>query len=225
MYFGGKSGILSFKQAIINTTPLRGSLEYVTQDLTEPNNPIYITTLSTILFISSNRLPVFSPSSPVRWMWEVYKEQDFKYLEEYKPKVLHHDDNFEILWNMKVKDYAPDLIEYINKHYSLLSEDYPNLYIRNEYLEEAKNKLAYMRSIHNGTFISNDKQWGNIVEVEDGNQLLQPSDKPIILKWRMRCLKKFILMAGFFSATLFLAGVWKLSMPHLKQENLPTEDF
>ena len=75
------------------------------------------------------------------WTWEGFGEETLEAFGDTPPRVLLYDPNHE-LWGYKLKDYAPELVEYIAKHYSYAEEH--DLYLRNDYyLEIVDNQVIY----------------------------------------------------------------------------------
>ena len=140
-FLNGVPGMLDFRSAFKSCEYKNGSTEFLIKQLVHENEPIYVSTLDLEMYIRVNRYPVYSPSTSVPWMWEAYHEQDFYYLNQYNPKVLCHNDEYEI-GGHKLKDYAPDFINYVHEHYTLLSPEYPELFVRNEFLDDARKIMS-----------------------------------------------------------------------------------
>ncbi len=144
-FFEGFPNMLDVKKAILDSNHAEKSTsEFLIDKLTEPDEPIFVSSADVEMFIRTNRFPEYTPSTPAPWMWEMYKNNDFYFLENFKPKVLCHNDEYGT-FGLKLKDYAPDFIEYVHENYTLLSNEYPELYVRKDFLKDAKEMLGKLR--------------------------------------------------------------------------------
>ena len=144
-FFEGFPNMLDIKEAILNSDNIEENTpEFLIKKLTNPDEPIFVSTSDTEIFIKTNRLPIYTPSSPCPWMWEVNKSKDYNFLNNYKPKVMYFKDEY-IGFSCRLKDYAPDFIEYVHENYTLLSNEYPELYVRKDFLKDAKEMLGKLR--------------------------------------------------------------------------------
>ncbi len=140
-YLTNFSSILS-APGLIASTVVQGSLPSAIQKLVPEDEPIYVTTLQTDIYISANRRPVLSAPSSVPWMYEVYKDQEMAMLQEKRPRVIYFSLDWSV-WGYALRDYAPDFIRYITENYSAIGGDnLDGLYIRNDYLSEARELLG-----------------------------------------------------------------------------------
>lgn len=116
------------------------------QSMTDPDDPIHVTTLNNHLYIDANRLPLYSAPSTVPWMWEAYGEEEMRLLHENPPKVIYFYPEYDC-WGFKQSEYAPELGRFIEQMYTPLSdynEDMTCLYVRNDYWEEALERMGYI---------------------------------------------------------------------------------
>lgn len=136
---------------LLKTNPAREPLPAAIQKITSADERIHITTLSTELYINANRLPLLSAPSSVPWMYEMFKEKELDTLKEAKPRVIIFQPDWNV-WGFNILDYAPELVSYIDENYSKSGGNYlESLYIRNDYLDEAKKLLGiYPISIYSG---------------------------------------------------------------------------
>lgn len=137
--------ISHLNESFKNTEYQKGSTEYLIRKLITSEESLYVSTLDIEMYLRAQRYPNYGISTSVPWMWEVYRETDFYYLDTYKPKVLWHSDEHEV-WGYKIRDYAPDFIEYVHENYTLLSEKYPGLFVRNEFLSDAQKILEEVQN-------------------------------------------------------------------------------
>jgi hypothetical protein len=84
-------------------------------------------------------------------MYEMFKDKELNILEEAKPRVIVFQPDWNV-WGFSISDYAPELVAYVEENYSATGGNYlENLYIRNDYLDEAKKLLGiYPISIYSG---------------------------------------------------------------------------
>ncbi len=87
------------------------------------------------VYIESGRYPYKTLAVP--WFWDAYGQQMLDEFGDEPPRVCILNDNLEV-WGHNVNDYAPGLISYVNEHYTKYSD---MLYIRNDYYNEAVNKI------------------------------------------------------------------------------------
>ena len=73
----------------------------------------------------------------VPWFWDAYGRQFLNEFGDQPPRVCIFNKDLEV-WGHNVNDYAPELVEYVNSHYTEFS---PLLYIRNDYYDEAVSKI------------------------------------------------------------------------------------
>ncbi len=113
-------------------------LAMAVQQIVDEDERIHITTLNIETYLNANRLPMLSAPSSVPWMYEAYGEKEIQMLEETKPKVIVFSPEWSV-WGYHIKEYAPELVDYIWANYSLTGDpSYDTLYVRNDLVEEAK---------------------------------------------------------------------------------------
>ena len=149
-YFSQFSSILTV-QGLIAADPSKDPLPAAIRKITQENERIHVTTLSTELYINADRLPVLSAPSSVPWMYEMFKEKELDVLETAKPRVIIFMPDWNV-WGYGIHDYAPELAAYVEENYTTTGGNHlESLYIRNDYLEEAKKLLdIYPASIFLG---------------------------------------------------------------------------
>jgi hypothetical protein len=149
-YFSQFSTVLSIP-GILKTDPAKDPLPAAIQKITQADERIHVTTLSSELYINANRLPLLSAPSSVPWMYEMFKEKELDTLKAEKPRVIIFMPDWNV-WGYSILDYAPELVAYVEENYSTTSGNYlEGLYIRNDYLDEAKKLLdIYPISIYSG---------------------------------------------------------------------------
>jgi hypothetical protein len=84
-------------------------------------------------------------------MYEMFKEKELETLKAEKPRVIIFQPDWSV-WGFSILDYAPELVAYVEENYSATGGNYlENLYVRNDYLDEAKKLLGvYPISIYSG---------------------------------------------------------------------------
>ena len=130
----------------LTTDMSAGMYPYALQTLTEPDEPIHVTTLNNNLYIDADRQPLYSAPSTVPWMWEVYGDEEMRRLRENPPKVIFFSEDYSV-WGYLQQEYAPELCAFIAEMYTPLSdynEDMPSMYIRNDYWDEALERMGYV---------------------------------------------------------------------------------
>lgn len=132
--------------ALINLASTQEIYSQAIQKITTKEDRIHVTTLATDLYLNADRLPLLSAPSSVPWMYEVYGEKEVSLLKKYMPKAIFYAPDWEV-WGYYQEEYAPELSEFIWENYSIIEgADLDSLFIRNDYLEEAK-KLLNIRPV------------------------------------------------------------------------------
>lgn len=106
------------------------------------------------------------------WFWEWLSDQAMAELRSDPPRVFAYDPNQET-WGYKITEYAPEIGGYLKQHYTSLSSlGYAQVYVRNDYYEEAVEKLS---GIASGNFDSSGGVLDEIVAGDVIEQSFQPS--------------------------------------------------
>lgn len=80
-------------------------------------------------------------SAASAWYWENGGDEQMKKYDEDPPRIFIYLPNWS-LWSFPISDYAPDLVLFIDQNYKSLSIlNYPMLYVRNDYYDEAIEKI------------------------------------------------------------------------------------
>ena len=138
---------LGFVPKMLNERQYRESNRDVLEILAEPGERIHTddlyfsgqTVMRNNLSLAEASLGAGNP-----WFWEFYGERELNTLKENQTRLLVMDLEGEI-WGYKLRDYAADLVTYVEENYTNIG---PNLYIRNEAYPAA---LARLREAGYGT--------------------------------------------------------------------------
>lgn len=71
------------------------------------------------------------------WFWEYYGEEKLNALKENQTRIIVMDLEGKV-WEQGLRDYAPEMVDYVEANYTNIG---PNLYVRNEDLPQAVEKL------------------------------------------------------------------------------------
>ncbi len=108
------------------------------QAITDRDEAIWITTFDNIDSMLADR-PVVGAEAATPWMWEGKGKKQFKHFKKSAPRVAIFVEEHEC-WGHKLTDYAPQVIKFIKKNYTLMP-DTAYVYVRNDYYEEAFQKM------------------------------------------------------------------------------------
>ena len=128
--------------------------------LTDEGEPVWINSFELDFAMNADR-PMIWNIGITPWGWEALSDQIFPIVKENRPRVIVFNPG-HVVWVYSLKDYAPELIEYVEDNYTSLpnryiydpsedtdgsiSEDYGDfpstIYIRNDYYDEAVKKLS-----------------------------------------------------------------------------------
>lgn len=111
----------------------------VIDKLTEHNEKIYECILNPWYYFSTDTLPA-TTSAVCPWIYEAYKEKIFEDLEKEKPRIVSYSEDV-VIWGYRFGDFASELCDYFKQNYTLL-DGYTQVYVRNDYYEEAMKILA-----------------------------------------------------------------------------------
>lgn len=132
--------------------------DYYIKKLTEPNEKIWITSLSPQTYINTNRDPAMRAYIVVPWYVDAFKKEIMDDLINKRPRLIIFEKDSDV-WGYKYSDFAKDILDFLNAEYKPLNPnvDYEkNIYIRNDYFEEANVKLtSHVEGIDNGMLVTN----------------------------------------------------------------------
>lgn len=120
-----------------------GPLDRYIQTLTDPKDTIWISYDDPIAYIKNHREPGSSVYILFPWFSEVFSDEVINDLKKNKTKLVTYDPESDI-WGRKYKDFATEVYSFIQQNYTALNQDDPvekNIYILNEYYDEALSKL------------------------------------------------------------------------------------
>lgn len=112
----------------------------IADKLLMPDERIYTMGLDFNKYIELDRLPVVSAASTTPWTYEVYGRDELEGLKEYEPKMIFYYPEQET-WGYKYKEYAGEIVDFIEGNYTPLSQEYEEIYIKNDFIEEARKRL------------------------------------------------------------------------------------
>lgn len=108
----------------------------IMETITEPDEGIWKCALNyNHLFLQSQRAAVHAVDVP--WIWDAYGEDTLARFGDEPPRLCLFDPDASV-WDHAVRDYAPELISYIEAHYVRYTH---LLYIRRDYYAEATKKI------------------------------------------------------------------------------------
>lgn len=105
--------------------------------LTEEDETVLLTTTDPGILVAADRVP-YKTGSSVPWMYEAFEDEEVTNLENDSPRVAVYRSDYAV-WEILIRDYAPEFCAYVEQNYTQLdAEKFPELYVRNDYLEEAR---------------------------------------------------------------------------------------
>lgn len=131
---------LSHAPRLLRAREYRESNRDILEILAEPGERIHTDDLYySGLTIMKNglRLTEGSLGAGNPWFYEYYGENELEVLKENPARILVMDLKGEV-WGYRLRDYAPDLVDYVEANYTLAG---PNLYVRNDAYPAALAKL------------------------------------------------------------------------------------
>lgn len=102
--------------------------------ITKEDESIWAVVFCNDIIMESDRTAV-GGAVATPWTWEGYGKKEFKHFKKNPPRVAYYYDDFEV-WGHKQADYASTAVKYLKKNYTQLP-NVANIYIRNDYYEEA----------------------------------------------------------------------------------------
>lgn len=98
------------------------------------------------VFIKTQTIPASIDGGNCPWGWEIYRKVAMAQLGSDPPRVYMYDENLST-WGYNIKEYAPEIQQFLNDNYTRLDNfGYSNLYVRNDYYNEAAEKLSAISS-------------------------------------------------------------------------------
>lgn len=110
--------------------------------LLSPNEKFYSTSVDPekLCYIESKRMPAIKAYSIVPWGAEIFEDEIINGLAANKPKLIIHNPKNEV-WGYVLESYAPKLNSYIQNNYRELDIQVRDIYVLNEYFDDAIVKL------------------------------------------------------------------------------------
>ena len=109
--------------------------------VTEDKERVGFSTLDYNVLMEARVLPASVYGGACAWLWEWYADQAMEELTSDPPRVFLYSPWLEV-WGYSVSEYAVNLKEFIDDNYtSFNSLEYSNIYIRNDYYDEAVRKV------------------------------------------------------------------------------------
>ncbi len=112
-------------------------ISYWVNRLTEEDEEVLLTTTETGILVEAARVP-YKTGASTPWMYEAFAEEEIANLIEDSPRVAVYQTDYNI-WGNFIQEYAPEFCAFIEENYTQLdAERFTELYVRNDYLEEAR---------------------------------------------------------------------------------------
>ncbi len=112
--------------------------------ITEDGERIGFSTLDCHIPVLSKTIPASNQGGSVPWFWEAGREQAMQELTEDPPRVfLYYSEH--VVWGYKMRDYAPELVEFIESNYSPLGRGTVTVWVLNSYYDEAAAIIDAMK--------------------------------------------------------------------------------
>ncbi|QSF44670.1 hypothetical protein [Paenibacillus tianjinensis] len=138
------------------------------QKLTNKDDLIWITNLTTQSYINNHRRPAVRVATLVPWFYDAYKTEMLEDLKRNKPKLIIFEKDNEV-WGHVYSQFAPEIFEYINENYIALNENdstEKNIYVEKENYNEISAQLwPGVSQLNDGDLVSNQSR---IFLIEDG---------------------------------------------------------
>lgn len=126
----------------LNQDPVKNenSYAYYVNQLTNEDDRILMISIDASILVDAQRMTLPSGVS-TPWGYEAYGATDMENIVKYNPKVVIYNPDYAI-WDYQVKDYAPEICNYIEENYTrLLVPSLTDLYVRNDLYDEAANRF------------------------------------------------------------------------------------
>lgn len=118
-------------------------LDRYVQTLTTKSDTVWFSNPVPQSYIKNNREPASRVYGLVPWFADAFSNEVISDLSKNKPKLITFVSEEEV-WGHKFKDFAASIYTFIQQDYKVLNQSDPiekNIYIRNDYYEEAISKL------------------------------------------------------------------------------------
>lgn len=139
-YFSRFSAFLSAPE-LLTKDYTKDPMPAALQKITAPDEKIFITTFALENYIHANRLPMMYAPSCVPWLYDMYKKQQMETMWSVFPRVVVYSPDWEV-WGYQIKDYAPEFVQFMTAKYTQIKGNgLDNLFVRNDYVEEARQLL------------------------------------------------------------------------------------
>ena len=117
------------------------SNEALLQQLTDDGEYILQNINNEDLFLETHvRAPSYN-TAPSPWWWAATRTESMAAIQKNPPRVAIYDPEYTAFGEYVVRDFAPELDAFISENYTLLYDDAPYFYVRNDFLAEALAKL------------------------------------------------------------------------------------
>lgn len=110
---------------------------YYTRMLTQPDDKVFFFDLISDEYIRSERMPAVRLIFIHPWLMEVFQENVVQDLENNKPKIITYRPDF-MIWGYDPAQYASSIVKYISLNYTQIEGLPGNLWIHNDFIEEAR---------------------------------------------------------------------------------------
>lgn len=134
-FLSGTSGILSVKNVI---TPSISSSAKIVNAITDPDDKVHICTLDLEPVLNSGRSIDISGASTTPWTYDGFGKRELETLNDNNPKIIIVDFNQDV-WGYVYSDYAVEVMNFTKSKYTNLEA---NIWVRNDYYEEAVKRCA-----------------------------------------------------------------------------------
>lgn len=113
-----------------------GHYAAIVEQITDKDEAVWQLDFSNDVLMAADRVGICNAGA-TPWMWEALGNGVLEEFKDEPPRVaIYNEDN--VCWNYPLVDYAPELVEYMKKHY--VQYDFV-VYIRKDYYDEASKKL------------------------------------------------------------------------------------
>lgn len=117
--------------------------------ITEKNEKVYFVNFNgDVDYVEYQRLPAARLVHVHPWFMEIFQQDIVDDLKTNTPRVITYDETFTI-WGYNVNEYASILRNYIYQNYEQIGKEEANVWVRNDYYEEAVS------------IINNEDKWIN----------------------------------------------------------------
>ena len=137
-----------------NQTTINTSITHAIKLIADRNEIVGFSTLSTNEVFESETLPSLG-NAACPWIWDWVKTCAMEQYSENPPRIFLYDPAYET-WGYPIVEYASELNEFIEENYTSLNKlNYSELYVRNDYYDEAYEKITDDYKMQTGHNIPN----------------------------------------------------------------------